>query len=154
MGLKKYSEFARIKESWDSEGMEENGGEPRISPSIEPFQIVERADSYSYDCIFKSKSDNNLYFLAGESFLDKNQLEDYGTPPGRKETDEDGHTWVTDTRYWEPEGWVIEAYVNYNFSHLKYGEGVEDFEAGDSEFILIDEPLRELLKREYDFSKL
>jgi hypothetical protein len=49
---------------------------------------------------------------------------------------------------------VIEAYVNCNFSNLKYGEGVEDYEAEDSQFILIDEPLRELLKKEFDFSKL
>jgi len=159
MALKKFSEFTKICESsyppgWDDEE-EEDDREPEISPYLEPFQIVERAGVNSYDCIFRSKSDNSLYFFAGEGFLDKNELEPYGTPPRRKEAEEDGgYSWSVDTRYWDPEGWVIEAYVNYNFSHLKYGEGVEDFEAGDSEFILIDEPLKELLKKEYDFSKL
>jgi hypothetical protein len=157
MRLKKYSQFTEIKEGrskWDEEGMEDDDREPEISPYIEPFQIFESGDEWGYDCIFKSKSDNSLYFFAGESFLDKDELEQYGTPPRRKESDEGGYVWVTDTRYWNPERWVIEAYVNYNFSHLKYGEGVEDYEAGDSQFILIDEPLRELLKKEIGFSKL
>jgi len=152
MGLKKYSEFSKIvKESWDSDGIEEDDREPEITPSIEPFEIVERD---GLDCIFRSKGDNGLYFLAGEDFLDNNELEPYGTPPGRREYDEGKYVWTKETRYWDPEAWVIEAYVNCNFSNLKYGEGVEDYEAEDSQFILIDEPLRELLKKEFDFSKL
>ena len=152
MGLKKYSEFSKIvKESWDSDGIEDDDREPEITPSIEPFEIVE---SDGLDCIFRSKGDNSLYFLAGEEFLDNNELQPYGTPPGRREYDEGKYVWTTETRYWDPEVWVIEAYVNCNFSNLKYGEGVEDYEAGDSQFILIDEPLRELLKKEFDFPKL
>lgn len=152
MGLKKYSEFSKIvKESWDSDGIEDSDREPEITPSIEPFEIVE---SDGLDCIFRSKGDNSFYFLAGEEFLDNNELESYGSPPGRREYDEGKYVWTTDTRYWDPEAWVIEAYVNCNFSNLKYGEGVEDYEAGDSQFILIDEPLRELLKKEFDFPKL
>jgi hypothetical protein len=156
MGLKKYLQFTEIREGysgkWDSEGLEDDDDrEPDITPSIEPFEIVE---SDGLDCIFRAKSDNSLYFLAGEGFLDNNELAEYGNPPRRREYDEGKYVWTTDTRYWDPESWVIEAYVNYNFSHLKYGEGVEDYESGDSQFILIDEPLRELLKKEFDFSKL
>ncbi len=152
MRLKKYLGFLKIRESrWDSDGYEDDDREPEITPSIEPFEIVE---SDGLDCIFRAKADNNLYFFAGESLLDNNELEPYGNPPGRREYDEGKYVWVTDTRYWDPESWVIEAYVNCNFSHLKYGEGVDDFESGDSEFILIDDPLRVLLKEKFEFSKI
>jgi hypothetical protein len=153
MGLKKYSEFSKIVEGYLDIEDPEYGWDPEITPSIEPFEIVERAEG-GLDCIFRAKSDNSLYFFAGESFLDSNKLEPYGNPPVRREYDEGRYVWVTDTSDWEPEAWVVEAYVNCNFSHLKYGEGVEDFESGDNEFILIDEPLKELLKKTYEFSKI
>lgn len=152
MGLKKYSEFSRIWEKENTRMLKENG-EVYYSPSIEPFELVEMADDL-FDCVLRSKSDNALYFFAGEDLVDKEELSDYGDPPRRYERDEDGGTWITYTEDWDAEPWVIEAYVNYNFSKLKYGEGLEDFEAGNSELILIDEPLKKLLKDEFGFSKI
>lgn len=152
MGLKKYSEFSRIWEKENNRMLKEDG-EVFYSPKIEPFELVEMADDL-FDCVLRSKSDNALYFFAGEDLVDKEELADYGDPPRRYERDEDGGTWITYTEDWDAESWVIEAYVNYNFSKLKYGEGLEDFEAGNSELILIDEPLKKLLKDEFGFSKI
>ena len=152
MGLKKYSEFSSMWEN-KSIGMLKEDGESYYYPSIEPFDLVEMADD-SFDCILRSKSDNSLYFFAGDDLVDKEELADYGDPPRRYERDEDGGTWVTYTEDWDPEPWVVEAYVNYNFSHFKYGEGLEDFESGDSHLILIDYQLKEGLKDDYGFTKI
>lgn len=152
MRLKKYSEFSSILEN-KIVGMLKEDGEAYYAPSIEPFELIEMADD-SFDCVLRAKSDNSLYFFAGEEIVDKEELADYGNPPTRYDRDEDGVTIVTDTEDWEPEPWVLEAYVNYNFSHFKYGEGLEDFEAGDSHLILIDDQLKEVLKDDFGFTKI
>jgi hypothetical protein len=153
MRLKKYSEFSEIRENKNTVMLKEDG-EPYYSPSIEPFDLVEVADD-SFDCVLRAKSDNSLYFFAGEDLVDKEELADYGDPPGSYEKDDDGGgVWVQYLEDWDIESWVLEAYVNYNFSHLKYGEGLEDFELGDSHLILIDDQLKEVLKDDYGFTKI
>ena len=44
---------------------------------------------------------------------------------------------------------IIEDFFNDNIDNLEYGEGLEDYQAGEANFVLIDEPLKELLKKEF-----
>lgn len=153
MSLRKYSEFKVISEN-RKKGKLTESGETFHSISNEPFEIIEMADDL-LDCVLRAKSDNRLYFFSGEDNVDKSDLEEYGDVPGDYEPDDSGGSiWIPDFENWEVEDWVLESYVNDNFSNLRYGEGLEDYQAGNSEIILIDEELKEFLIENFGFSKI
>lgn len=74
--------------------------------------------------------------------IDRNELEPYAD---REETylgkDEDG---MPDIEYgdWEITGEVIENYVNDNLESMKMGKGLDDYESGNYDLVLLDDELR------------
>ena len=152
MRLKKYREFSRINEEYGYNPFEDECemSEPEKRPETNAFVTVEWEKGKD-EAILKNKTDNNLYLFLFPD-VERSEFWQYAELPTYTENDEDGRTKVRDTDSFEMDKYVIADYVNDNFDSFDYGEGVEDYEAGQCNFILIDEPLKVMLREELGFN--
>jgi hypothetical protein len=154
MRLKKYSEFRRINENhpdgpleWDDSKM----SKAKMAKYIN-YKIIEESD-WSI-AIFRNVHTNLYYCFVIES-IETSEFHEYAELPLFPYYNEDGGTdYYPDEDAFEMDMDVIESYVNDKINSLDYGEGIEDYQAGEANFILIDEPLKELLKKEFDLKSI
>ena len=143
MRLKKYSQFIAINERWD--GDDTNESDPKVPHDI-PFKCLEQDGGEI--AIFQNVHTNKYYcFLFAD--MDEHDFYEYASLPTYRVDDEYGKSWEVDSEYFEFDEDVLENYLNDNLNLLNYGEGLEDYQAGEVNFILIDEPLKEELKKEF-----
>lgn len=145
MGLKKYREFTQINEGWSDEN--DQMSDPKI-PRDQPFKCLEIKSQEIG--IFRNLHTNEYYcFYFGD--MDKSEFYEYASLPMYQEYDEDyrARVWQTDTESFEFDKEIIENYVNDNITSLNYGEGLEDYQTQEANFILIDEPLKKELKESF-----
>jgi len=95
--------------------------------------------------IFKDVKNGELYVFYYAQ-IDKDEFEPYADRYGF--TDSDGDIEFYDD--YEIDDDTIENYVNDNFQTLKKGEGVDNFESGYFDLVLINEELKDELLQLYD----
>jgi hypothetical protein len=154
MRLKNFSQFNKINEGWngwddDYDDGSDNYTEPKEAKEI-IYKIVELCEDYE-TAIFRKLSDKRLYVFTW-SELGISDFYDYASLPYDYEEDEDGKHSFKDTNEFKFEDYVVENYVNDNLNNLKYGKGIADYESGDSNFILIDEALKNKLIEETEIT--
>ena len=157
MAIKKFKEFTAIYEwgydKYEDDRFEDYGEmmDPEIIPSNEPFKIIELKYPYA---VLRSKSDNNLYlFILGD--FDDSDFIPYAYLPKLKDDDpEFGKITYRNKEAFKLDSEVVEAYVNDNFNHLEFDEGIKAYEEGIANFILIDDPLKKIVKEELGFEKI
>ena len=123
-----------------------NREEPKVVRGERPSKkFVEIKYSNSEIAIFKDLNSGELYvFYYGD--IDPKSFEQYAERQGF--TDPEG-----DIEYYdgfEVDDNTLENYVNDNFPRLSKGEGVEDFESGKTDLVLINEELKDELLHLYD----
>lgn len=123
-----------------------NRPEPEIRRGEKPRQkFVEIKYDNPEIAIFKDLKSGELYvFYYGD--IDTDLLEPYAEREGF--IDADGDIEYYDD--FEINDDVLENYVNDNFPKLTKGVGVEDFESGKTDLVLINEELKDELLRLYD----
>ena len=123
-----------------------NRPEPQIRRGERPRQkFVEIKYSNPEIAIFKDLKSGEMYvFYYGD--IDYSLLEPYVEREGF--TDADGDIEYYDD--FEINDDVLENYVNDNFPNLTKGIGVEDFESGKTNLVLINEELKDELLHLYD----
>jgi hypothetical protein len=154
MRIKKYAEFNRIHESYfDGSPYDYNSGmsKPKEAKSIN-YKLIEEVD-WSIG-IFRNIHTDLYYCFVIES-IEEEEFHEYAELPLLSYYNEDGGVdTYPDTEKFEMDKEIIESYVNDNLNSLEYGEGLEDYQAGEANFILIDEHLKELLKKEFDLESI
>jgi len=148
MGLKKYRQFVSINERWNGEDDAES--DPKVPHDI-PFKCLE--EDGSEIAIFQNIH-TKKYYCFPFADMDEHDFYEYASLPMYRVDDEYGKTWEIDYEYFEFNEDVLENYVNDNLNLLNYGEGLEDYEAGEANFILIDETLKEVLKRDFKLKSI
>jgi len=123
-----------------------NRKEPKVVRGERPNKkFVEIKYSNPEIAIFKELSTNELYvFYYGD--IDTKVLEPYAERQGF--TDPEG-----DIEYYDDfdvNDDVLENYVNDNFQKLSKGQGVGDFESGNTDLVIINEELKDELLHLYD----
>jgi hypothetical protein len=123
-----------------------NRPEPKIVRGERPRKrFVELKYSNPEIAIFKDLNSGEMYtFYYGD--IDYRLLEPYADRYGY--TDADGDLEYDDN--FEIDDDILENYVNDNFEKLSKGIGVEDFESGKTELVLINEELKDELLHLYD----
>jgi hypothetical protein len=146
MRIKNYSEFSKIYESYfDADN------DPWMSKRKEAkfinYKLIEEVDGSI--AIFRNIHTNLYYCFIIES-IEEEEFHEYAELPLLSDYNEDGGIdTYPDTENFEMSNDIIEDFFNDNIDNLEYGEGLEDYQAGEANFVLIDEPLKELLKKEF-----
>ena len=149
MRIKKFKDFTHIKENYygsyetDDEGKEVK---PSKTAKHKMFKVVKNWRGEA--AVLINAITKKLYFFYYED-KDKSEFYDYAWLPGYYEWDEDGKSLTRDTEAFEFDDEVVGEYVNDNTNFLEYGEGLEDYETGECDFILIDETLREEIEKTF-----
>ena len=123
-----------------------NREDPKSVRGERPSKIfVEIKYSNTEIAIFKDVNSGELYtFYYGD--IDPKSFEPYADRYGF--TDPDGDLELYDD--FDIDDDTIENYVNDNFQTLTKGEGVDDFESGQTDLVLINEELKDELLHLYD----
>jgi hypothetical protein len=155
MRIKNYSEFSKINEyylDWSDYGDNSSMSKPKDVKFIN-YKLIEAEVDWSV-AIFRNIHTNLYYCFIVES-IDEDEFYEYAELPLISDYNEDGGVdTYQDTESFEMDKDIVESYVNDNINHLEYGEGIEDYELGEANFILIDEPLREFLKKEFELESI
>lgn len=148
MRIKKFKNFTYIKEGGYSDPHEndDEGREiaPERSSKYKIFRVIKNWKGEAAVLINLSTKKNYFFY-----YEDKNPSDfyDYAWLPGYYEENEDGKYLARDTEDFEFNDEVVEEYINDNINYLGYGEGIEDYETGEYDFVLIDEILREKIEK-------
>jgi hypothetical protein len=123
-----------------------NRPEPEIRRGEKPRQkFVELKYSNPEIAIFSDLKSSEMYvFYYGD--IDYSLLEPYAEREGFIDADGD----IEYDENFEIDDDVLENYVNDNFAKLTKGVGVEDFESGKTDLVLINEELKDELLHLYD----
>lgn len=148
MRIKSFRDFNKLNEGGYSYlGDDGDLMDPRLSAKAKPYKIVKHweSDLAIFQNIYTKK-----YYAFSYGDLDKSEFYDYAYLPFEVEVDEDGHKMRSPlTEYFEFDDENVEEYLNDNLEHLEYGEGLGDYETGNANFILIDEPLKKEIEEVY-----
>lgn len=146
MIIKSFRNFSTLDEGYSSKDDYGIEVEPSKSAKYKIFEIIKNWEGEA--AIARNRSTKKLYFFyyAG---IEKEEFYDYAWLPGYWEHDEDGKSKVPLTEYFEYDNDVIEEYLNDNVNYLEYGEGLEDYEIGEANLILIDEKLKEEIEKTF-----
>ena len=123
-----------------------NRPEPEIRRGEKPRQkFVELKYSNPEIAIFSDLKSSEMYvFYYGD--IDYSLLEPYAEREGFIDADGD----IEYDENFEIDDDILENYVNDNFPNLTKGVGVEDFESGKTDLVLINEELKDELLHLYD----
>ena len=123
-----------------------NRPEPEIRRGEKPRQkFVELKYSNPEMAIFSDLKSSEMYvFYYGD--IDYSLLEPYAEREGFIDADGD----IEYDENFEIDDDILENYVNDNFPNLTKGVGVEDFESGKTDLVLINEELKDELLHLYD----
>jgi hypothetical protein len=147
MRIKKFKDFTHIKENYYGSYEEDDTSkevEPYKTAKHKMFKVIKNWKSSA--AVLTNVITKKLYFFYYED-KDPSDFYDYAWLPGYYEWDEDGKSLTRNTEAFEFDDEVVEEYVNDNTNYLEYGEGLEDYETGEYDFILIDETLREEIEK-------
>ena len=143
MRIKKFQDFIQLNESYDDDEGLEIGPSKKAKYKI--FEIVKNWDKDGA-AVVRNTSTKKLYFFYYAD-IEESEFYDYAWLPAYLEHDEDGVSRVPITDDFRFEDDTVEEYLNDNTANLEYGEGLEDYEIGECELILMDEPLREEIEK-------
>jgi hypothetical protein len=147
MRIKKFKDFTHIKENYYGSYEEDDTSkdiEPYKTAKHKMFKVIKNWESSA--AVLTNVITKKLYFFYYED-KDPSDFYDYAWLPGYYEWDEDGKSLTRNTEAFEFDDEVVEEYVNDNTNYLEYGEGLEDYETGEYDFILIDGTLREEIEK-------
>jgi hypothetical protein len=144
MRIKKFKDFSSLKESYYEDGDDGVEIEPSRKAKYKIFEIVKNWQGEA--AVVRNRSTKKLYFFYYDN-IDQSDFYDYAWLPAYWDQDEDGKTKVAITDNFEYEDYIVEEYLNDNTNNLEYGEGLEDYEIGECDLILIDEPLKEEIEK-------
>jgi hypothetical protein len=147
MRIKKFKDFTHIKENYYGSYEEDDTTkevEPYKTAKHKMFKVVKNWKNSA--AVLTNVITKKLYFFYYED-KDPSDFYDYAWLPGYYEWDEDGKSLTRNTEAFEFDDEVVEEYVNDNTNYLEYGEGLEAYETGEYDFILIDGTLREEIEK-------